>query len=489
MKKKILFAASEAVPFIKTGGLADVVGSLPRYFPTRLYDVRIIIPLYACMDQKFLGNMELILESQVRLNWRTQYVGVFRAKVDGITYYLIDNKYYFNGPTPYDNIVMDAEKFAYFSKAVLTVLPKIGFRPAIIHCHDWQTGLIPVFLYQDFWKDKFYRSMKTVMTIHNLRFQGRWYIDAIRDITGLPDEYFTFDRLESYGRANLLKGGIMFANEITTVSESYAREIQTPDGGEGLDRALAARRDHLTGICNGIDYKIFNPKKDPALVRQLASSIPCYKQENKKALQKEAGLNQDPHAFLIGMVTRLTDQKGLDLFAYRKEYLMENPCIQFVLLGSGEPQYENMLRSFAASYPGRVFVSIDYDEAFAHRIYAGSDAFLMPSMFEPCGLSQLMSLRYGSVPMVRETGGLKDTVEPYNEYAHTGTGFSFSNYNAHEMSHMIEYAMHVYYDMPKEWAGIVERGMKKDFSWKRSVESYENLYERMTAAPVARKIG
>ena len=479
--KKILFASSEAVPFIKTGGLADVVGSLPKYFPKNEYDVRVVVPKYMCMDRKYTEEMKLVTECQVQLNWRTQYAGVYECKEDGVTFYFIDNEYYFAGPAPYGQIYQDAEKFAYFSKAVLTILPEIGFQPDIIHCHDWQTGLIPVFLEAQFRQNEFYRYMRTVYTIHNMKFQGRWYVDAIRDVTGLDSSYFTIDKLESYGNANLLKGGIVYADHITTVSETYAKEIQSTEGGEGLDGLMRAKSFALSGIINGLDYNVFDPKKDPAIAKKLTGDVSSYKKANKQALQKETGLEEDTDKFLLGMVSRLTDQKGFDLVDYMMDEILGDERIQIVVLGTGEQRYEDMFRYFAQKYPGRVSANICYSEEFAHRIYAGCDAFLMPSLFEPCGLSQLMSMRYGTVPMVRETGGLKDTVEAYNEFEHTGTGFSFHNYNAHEMLYMIRYACKIYFGYPEEWEGIIHRGMAMDYSWAASASKYAEIYEGLYA--------
>ena len=479
--KKILFASSEAVPFIKTGGLADVVGSLPKYFPKNEYDVRVVVPKYMCMDRKYTEEMKLVTECQVQLNWRTQYAGVYECKEDGVTFYFIDKEYYFAGPAPYGQIYQDAEKFAYFSKAVLTILPEIGFQPDIIHCHDWQTGLIPVFLEAQFRQNEFYRYMRTVYTIHNMKFQGRWYVDAIRDVTGLDSSYFTIDKLESYGNANLLKGGIVYADYITTVSETYAKEIQSTEGGEGLDGLMRAKSFALSGIVNGLDYNVFAPKKDPAIAKKLTGDVSSYKKANKQALQKETGLEEDTDKFLFGMVSRLTDQKGFDLVDYMMDEILSDERIQIVVLGTGEQRYEDMFRYFAQKYPGRVSANICYSEEFAHRIYAGCDAFLMPSLFEPCGLSQLMSMRYGTVPMVRETGGLKDTVEAYNEFEHTGTGFSFHNYNAHEMLYMIRYACKIYFGYPEEWEGIIHRGMAMDYSWAASASKYAEIYEGLYA--------
>ena len=479
--KKILFAASECVPFIKTGGLADVVGSLPKYFNKEEYDVRVIMPKYLCIKESLRSQMKYVTHFYTDFYWRTQYVGVLEMEYEGVHFYFVDSEFYFGGPWPYGNMYEDIEKFCFFSKAVLSILPLIGFKPDIIHCHDWQTGLIPVFLEAQFRQNEFYRYMRTVYTIHNMKFQGRWYVDAIRDVTGLDSSYFTMDKLESYGNANLLKGGIVYADHITTVSETYAKEIQSTEGGEGLDGLMRAKSYALSGIVNGLDYNVFDPKKDPAIAKKLTGDVSSYKKANKQALQKETGLEEDTDKFLLGMVSRLTDQKGFDLVDYMMDEILGDERIQIVVLGTGEQRYEDMFRYFAQKYPGRVSANICYSEEFAHRIYAGCDAFLMPSLFEPCGLSQLMSMRYGTVPMVRETGGLKDTVEAYNEFEHTGTGFSFHNYNAHEMLYMIRYACKIYFGYPEEWEGIIHRGMAMDYSWAASASKYAEIYEGLYA--------
>lgn len=481
---KILFAASEVVPFIKTGGLADVTGSLPRYFDKEKYDVRIILPKYICMDDQWKGQLQFLCHFYVNLSWRKQYVGIFQTKLDGITYYFVDNEFYFAGEKPYNHIHEDVEKFAYFSKAVLEALPFIDFWPDVIHCHDWQTGLIPVFLRTAYGDQKCYSGIRTVFSIHNLKFQGRWMLPAVMDITGLPQQIFTADKLESYGEANYLKGGVVYADAITTVSRTYANEITTPEGGEGLDGLMNARRNSLYGIPNGIDYVEYNPQTDPYLANHFnETNYKEGKSLNKTKLQKDMGLPVDGDVFLLGMVSRMTDQKGFDLINYIMEELLSTEKIQFVMAGTGEEKYENAMRYFAGKYPDKIAVNIGYSEELAHRIYGSCDAFLMPSLFEPCGLSQLMSLRYGTVPIVRETGGLKDTVEAYNEYEQTGTGFSFANYNAHEMLATMRYAMKVYYHDKKGWEGLVVRGMQSDFSWESSAREYEALYGRLVNEP------
>ena len=477
--KKILFVASECVPFIKTGGLADVVGSLPKCFDKEKYDVRVMLPKYMCIKEEWKSKLEYVTHFYMDFNWENRYVGILTMQYEGVTYYFIDNEFYFSGFKPYGDIRFDVEKFAYFSKAVLSALPVIDFRPDIIHCHDWQTGLIPVYLDNFRFGGEFYQGIKTVMTIHNLKFQGIWDKKTIQDITGLPDYYFTADKLEAYKDANYLKGGIVYADRVTTVSRSYAEEIKTEFYGERLDGLMNARANCLSGIVNGIDYDIYNPKTDKMIAKKYSvDTFRRDKKKNKLALQEELGLEVDDKKMMIGIVSRLTDQKGFDLIAYIMDELCQDN-IQLVVLGTGEERYENMFRHFAWKYDKKVSANIYYSEEMSHKVYASCDAFLMPSLFEPCGLSQLMSLRYGTVPIVRETGGLRDTVEPYNEFEKTGTGFSFSNYNAHEMLGIIRYAEKIYYERKRDWNKIAERGMKKDFSWKNSAKQYEALYEEM----------
>jgi len=479
--KNILFVASESVPFIKTGGLADVVGSLPKSLNKEKYDIRVFIPKYCCMKQVMKDKLTYTTNFYMDYNWKSVYVGIMEAVVDGITFYLIDNEFYFSGPKPYcDDGLFEIEKYAFFSKAVLTALPMIDFKPDIIHCHDWQTGMIPVYLKDRFIQEDFYKDIKTVMTIHNLKFQGKWSIDEVKNITGLTYDYFTYDKLEAYGNANLLKGGIVYADAVTTVSETYAKEIQTEFYGEGLHGLLQFKSDSLQGIVNGIDYADFNPETNVHIYQNY--SIENFRKEkvkNKRALQKELGLRQSDKTMMIGIVSRLTDQKGFDLI----EHVMEELCqddVQIVILGTGDVKYENMFRHYDWKYADRVSANIYYSEGLSHKVYAASDAFLMPSLFEPCGLSQLMALRYGTLPIVRETGGLKDTVEPYNEYEGSGTGFSFANYNAHEMLATIRYAERIYYNQKRSWNKIVDRAMAADFSWTVSAGKYEALYDSLT---------
>ena len=478
--KKIVFMASEAVPFIKTGGLADVVGSLPKCFPKEHFDVRVIIPKYACMKPQYKDDLKYVTNFNVKIRGRDQYAGVLESEFDGVKFYFVDNEEHFGGDRPYYGAYEDLEKFALFSKAALSLLEAVDFRPDIIHCHDWQTGLVPVYLKEEFCNDEFYCGIKTVMTIHNLKFQGAWDVATIQAITELPDKCFTPNRLEQNQSANYLKGGIVYADAVTTVSSAYAEEIKTPFYGEGLDELMRKRANDLRGIVNGIDYDEYNPASDKLIVKNYdASDFRKEKIKNKTALQKELGLAVDAKAMMIGIVSRLTDQKGFDLIANVMDELCQDN-IQLVILGTGEEQYENMFRHFAWKYGDSVSANIYYSESLSHQIYAACDAFLMPSLFEPCGLSQLMSLRYGTVPIVRETGGLKDTVQPYNEFERVGTGFSFANYNAHEMLGTVRNAQRIYYDRKREWNKIVWQGMNQDFSWKNSAKQYADMYDWLT---------
>lgn len=478
-REKILFVTSEAVPFIKTGGLADVAGTLPKYFDREKYDVRVILPKYACMKGEWKDKLQYRTHFEMQLAWRNMYVGILETEIDGIPFYFIDNEYYFSGGWPYEDIRWDIEKFAFFSRAVLSALPSIDFRPDIIHCHDWQAALVPVYLNDAFQSNPFYQNIKTVMTIHNLRFQGIYDKNIIRDIIGISDSYFTPDKLEAYGDVNLLKGGIVYADRVTTVSDTYAEEIKTEFYGEKLNQLLQARSNVLSGIVNGIDYNIFNPETDIHLPYKFnTQNVTTEKAKNKVELQRQLGLREDPNVMMIGIVSRLTDQKGFDLI----ECVLDEICqdeVQIVVLGTGEERYENMFRYYAWKYAGKVSANIYYSDELSHKIYGSCDAFLMPSLFEPCGLSQIMSLRYGTIPIVRETGGLKDTVIPFNEFENSGTGFSFRNYNAHEMMATVRYAERIFYDQKDQWNNLVKRAMEADFSWNASAEKYEILYDHL----------
>lgn len=476
--KKILFVSSEGNPFIKTGGLADVVGALPKYFDRKKYDVRVVLPKYVCIPDSMKGKMRNLMHFYADMPRGREYIGVEEACVDSVTYYFIDNEYYFAGNAPYNQIFEDVNKFAFFCRAVLACLPEIDFQPDIIHCHDWQTGLVPVFLDAFYRQNPFYQHIKTVMTIHNQKFQGRWRIDDIQNCSDLHQRY-RYGAMEAYGETNFLKAGITYADRVTTVSETYAQEIQFPEGGEGLDGVMREMSWKLSGIVNGIDYEEYNPLTDVFVPHHFGVHDIDPKMKNKEELQRELGLPQDSSAMMIGMVSRMTEQKGFDLVNYIMEEMLNTMHVQVVVLGTGENKFQDSFRYFAGKYPDRVSATIGYSEERAHRIYAAADAFLMPSQFEPCGLSQLISMRYGTIPIVRETGGLRDTVDAYNEIWHTGTGFSFANYNAQEMLHIIRYAFDVYTNHRKDWQDMMRRCMQQDNSWQASVKKYEDLYNSL----------
>ena len=477
--RRILFAASECVPFIKTGGLADLCGALPKEFDKEEWDIRVVIPNYTCIPENWRNQFEYVTHFYMNCGSYIQnkYVGVLRYKMDGITYYFIDNQEYFDCFLPYGDIRRDVEKFIFFDKAVLSMLPLINFQPQIIHCHDWETGFIPVYLRTEFQGDMFFWGMKSIMTIHNLKFQGIWDVKTVKGLTGLPTDLFVPDKLEFKKDANMLKGGLVYADYITTVSDTYAQEIQTSYYGEGLDGLLSARHMDMQGIVNGIDYGVYNPATDEKIyVNYSADNHRKKRFMNKERLQEELGLAVDKKRFMIGLISRLTDQKGLDLINYVIERIIDD-YTQFVVIGTGDPQYENMFRHFAWKYPDKISANICYSDDLAHKLYAAADAFLMPSRFEPCGLTQMISFRYGTIPIVRETGGLKDTVQAYNEYDNVGDGFSFTNYNGEEMLNIINYSKHIYFDKKRQWNQMIDRAMANDYSWNASKFKYEGLYK------------
>ena len=477
--RKILYAASECVPFVKTGGLADVVGALPKEFFKEDWDIRVVMPNYTCIPPQYRDHFEYVTSFNLGMGpfIGEKYCGVMKYEYQGITYYFIDNLEYFECFYPYGDARYDMEKFTYFDKAVLSMLPLIDFKPDLIHCHDWQTGLIPVYLKTEFQANPFFWNMKSIMTIHNLKFQGVWDVKTLQGLSGLPQSLFTPDKLECNKAGNMLKGGLVYADYITTVSPTYTDEIQTPYYGEGLDGLLGSRHFDMQGIINGIDYESYNPATDDKLYKNYdVSNFRKNKKVNKERLQEDLDLTVDPRKYMIGLVSRLTDQKGLDLINYCMEGIVDE-FTQLVAIGTGESRYENMFRHYAWKYPDRVSANICYSDDLARKLYAAADAFLMPSRFEPCGLTQLISFRYGTVPIVRETGGLKDTVVAYNEYEHTGDGFSFMNYNGDELLNTINYSKFIYFDKKQQWNKMVERGMKKDYSWSASKFQYEGLYK------------
>lgn len=473
---KVLFLISEAAPFAKTGGLGDVGGSLPQALNRIRGEVRVMMPLYGTVPHELRQGMRHVADFPVSLSWRRQPCGLWELKHRGVHYYFLDNEYYFGRQGLY-GYQDDAERFAFFSRAALASLVYLtGFRPDLLHCHDWHGALVPVLLKEFYRQDPYYYGLKTLVTVHNLKHQGILPRHALGDLLGLGEGTPAARRLEHRGVINFLKGGLLAADGITTVSPTYAEEIQYAFYGEGLDHILRDRRDRLWGILNGIDTELYNPARDPYIFANYTG--PEGKGANKGALQREFRLPEEGSIPVLAFVSRLVPQKGLDLIAHILDELLQEP-IQLVVLGRGEQRYEEMFRWFAGRYPDRVGVRIDFDEALARQIYAGADMLLMPSLFEPCGLAQLIAMRYGTVPIVRETGGLKDTVIPYNQYTGEGTGFSFANYNAHELLFTAQRAIRIYREEKETWHRLRNQAFRQDFSWHNSAGQYLQLYDRL----------
>lgn len=438
---KVLYVASEAVPFVKTGGLADVAGSLPKELKQKGVDVRVVIPKYSGIKEEYRNNMEHIYDGEINVSWRKKYLGIDRYDYKDVPFYFIDNQEYFyrEGYYGYPD---DVERFTFFCRAVLEMLPHIDFWPDVIHMNDWQTGLISVYLKLEHNEDVRYNKIKTVYTIHNLKYQGRFWKGYLPDVLGLDWKYFNNGDLEYFDDINFMKGAIVYSDKVTTVSRSYAKEIQDPYYGEGLEGMLQKRDADLSGIINGLDYEDYNPETDKYIFKNFdVHNAISIKGDNKEQLQKKLGLPVNRKIPMIGMVTRLVEAKGLDLVTRILDELFEYENVQFVILGTGDRQYEDWFKGLVWRYPKKVSANIFFNNELAHQIYAASDLFLMPSQYEPCGIGQLIALRYGTVPIVRATGGLKDTVEAYNNYTQTGNGFSFNNYNAHELLFSIKRAI------------------------------------------------
>ena len=475
---KVLFLTSEAVPFIKTGGLADVAGSLPKEFKKAGVDIRVVLPLYGTIDQTYRSQMEKITEFYVDLDWKHQYTGVYQLVFDNVTYYFLDNKEYFDRSYPY-GFDDDAERFIYFSKASTLLSKEIDFKPDIIHTNDWHTAMVNVFVNDFRHGDSYYDDIRTVFTIHNLKYQGV-FDPAYMKLAGLDGGYFNENDLKYYDAINFMKAGIIHATAVNTVSENYAREIHYPFYGEGLDGVIRQYDYKLSGIVNGIDYSQWNPETDSFIDVNYDIDSIDKKVKNKLALQELYGLPQREDVPMIGMVTRLSEMKGLDLVRYILDELLEED-IQFVMLGTGEYTYEEMFKYFAWKYPEKMASRIYFGGEEAHKIYAASDFYLMPSISEPCGISQLIAMRYGTLPIVREAGGLKDTVIPYNEFTGEGTGYSFANINAHELLFTIKNAIDVYKNDRDNHNRLIKNAMKQDIDWKKSAEKYLQLYEQTRA--------
>ena len=481
-RRSIAFIGSECHPFVKTGGLGDVMYALPRQLVKLNCDVRVILPRYACIPQKFQEKMEYRGEFYMDLGntGRNYYVGIMEYVCDGVVYDFIDNQEFFSSGNPYTNLVDDIPKYCFFSKAALAALNYLNWIPDIVHCHDWQAGLVPVYL-RTLFKDSPVGHARSILTIHNLRFQGIYNIPTIRYWSGLPNEVFQMGALkDGYQDANMLKGGIAYADRVTTVSGTYAGEIQTAEYGEHLEGHLRYHSGKLRGIVNGIDYDMWNPATDPALAEHYdLGNVLEHKMANKLALQKELGLEQNTDKFVIGLISRLTNQKGLDLVSSIIPMVLDGNT-QVVVLGTGDREYEDTFRYYESIHRGTFCACIQYDEARAHRIYAGADALLVPSRFEPCGLTQLNAMHYGTLPIVRETGGLKDTVEPYNTFTGDGNGFTFDRYDAGLLLDAINRAKTLYFTNRYHWDEVVQRDMAKDVSWENSARQYKNLYLELT---------
>ena len=483
---KILFVASESVPFVKTGGLADVVGALTPVLAKAGHDVRVVIPDFSAIPQSFQNEMAHICDFEVQLGWRRQYCGIEKLEKDGVIWYFMDNKYYFGRPYIYGMGGDEYERFGFFCRGVLNMLPLIDFQPDVIHTHDWQSGMVPALLKIQYAHLPFYSGIKTIFTIHNLQYQGIFGIREIQDILGLGDSLWTDDKLECFGCANFMKAALVYSDAISTVSPSYAEEIQTAYYGERLDGLLRSRKDDLYGVLNGIDMVEYNPSEDSWIAANYTVDNLDGKNVCKKNLQEKLGLDVNPDIPIIGMVGRLSNQKGLDLVDYVIADIMRLD-IQLVVLGMGEGRYFNLFSWAEGEYKGRVAARFTMDHQLAHQIYAGADIFLMPSQFEPCGLSQMISMRYGTVPIVRETGGLRDTVLSYNEFNGEGNGFSFFNYNAHDMLHTIERAVDYFRNHKDIWHMLQKRGMEGDYSWTQSASRYIKLYEGLFNAKPEKK--
>ena len=482
-RRSIAFIGSECYPFVKTGGLGDVMYALPKALTRRNCDVKVILPRYKCIPQQYQDKMVYRGSFYMDLtsDGKQYYVGIMEYVWDGVVYDFIDNEEFFGGDKPYTNLIDDIPKYCYFSKAALAALNYMNWQPNIIHCHDWQAALVPVYL-RTFFQNTSIGNAKTMITIHNLRFQGIYNIKTIKYLTNLPDYVFNKDALtQNWLDANMLKGGLTYSNMITTVSNTYAGEIQTSEYGEGLEAHLRYHSGKLRGIVNGIDYDIWDPSKDSDIVANYSiEDAIAKKRENKIALQKELGLEENGDKFVIGLISRLTNQKGLDLVNTCIPQIMD-PHTQVVVLGTGDAEYENSFRYYENHYKGQFAGCIQYDEARSHRIYAGCDALLVPSRFEPCGLTQLIAMHYGTVPIVRETGGLKDTVEPYNMYADWGNGFTFDRYESGLLYDAINRAKTLYFENRYYWDEMVQRDMAKNVSWDNSAKQYKDLYLELTA--------
>ena len=475
---KIFFVASEVAPFIKTGGLADVASSLPPALAAMGNDVRVILPLYAGIGDQWRSQMTFVKYFYFRLGWRSSYCGLFQLERNGVTYYFVDNETYFKRNGLYGHYD-DGERFAYFSRAVIEVPAQIDWSPDVIHANDWETALVPIYLNDFRYMIPQLTKTKSVYTIHNIEYQGRFGRSIMEDVFGLDAGHFNERLLSYYGDVNLMKGAIYASDYVTTVSPTYANELQYSFYAHGLEGVITDNYYKMTGILNGLDMEATDPAKDPLIAANFSADDLSGKAKCKAALQEELGLKVDPNVPIIACISRLVGHKGYDLITNVFHRMMEEK-VQFVVLGTGEWGFEEFFRNAAKQYPGRVSANIKYNAALSNRIYAGADIMLMPSVSEPCGLTQMFAMRYGTVPVVRLTGGLRDSVPSYNPATNEGLGFTFGNINADDMLDAVTRAVTVYYNDKDAWAGLMKRGMTFDFSWDKSAAEYLAIYKKIT---------
>ena len=471
----ILYVTSEAVPYCKTGGLADVAGSLPQALAKGGDHVSVILPLYQTVSENWIDQLHFEKWTYVRLAWRSVYCGLFSLEREGVTWYFVDNEHYFKRPDLY-GYYDDGERFAFFSRAVTELLPDLPEKPDVVHCNDWQSALVPIYIRDESVRQDFYKGIHTVITVHNVEYQGRYGRDTLEDLFGLAHGWYDDGTMEFAGDVNLLKGAIVTADAVTAVSPTYAQELKYAYFAHGLEDIMNSNAGKLHGVLNGLDMERYNPRKDANLVQHYSPGRMAGKAKNKEQLQLTMGLQVKADTPIIAMVTRLVSHKGLDLVCDALDYFMEKD-VQLVVLGKGDANYETFFNYAAARYPGRIGVYLGYSESLAMQIYAGADLFLMPSKSEPCGLSQMIAMRYGTVPIVRETGGLKDTVHAYEAWNGEGNGFTFADYNAGDMAYVICEAIDLYHDNRTAFKKLQKRGMNEDFSWTRSAAEYHNIYE------------
>ncbi len=475
---KILYVTSEAVPFCKTGGLADVAGSLPPALAEQGAEVAVILPLYERVRDRFGSQLKFECYDYVDLAWRHNYCGLFSMEKDGVTWYFLDNEQYFSRGTLYGQ-ADDGERFAFFSRAVVRMMDHFKFWPEVVHCNDWQSALVPIYLKDDGVREERYRSIKTVVTIHNIEYQGRYNPYVLGELFGLDAGWAKDGTMLLDGDANLLKGAILCADAVNAVSPTYANELKMPYFAHRMEGVMRRCSDKLSGVLNGIDMKLYDPRTDGRILKNFSADDMAGKEACKAELQRMVGLREEAHTPIVAMVSRLVSHKGLDLICEVLHDMMELP-MQLVVLGTGDQRYEEFFHWAAQQYPGRMSVRMDYNEDLSMAIYAGADLFLMPSKSEPCGLSQMIAMRYGTVPIVRETGGLKDTVQPHESWRDAGNGFSFANYSSGDMLHVIREAVYLYKDYPDVFGRLRQRAMSCDFSWARSAREYLRIYATIT---------